>query len=341
MRPWYERRGNRIQWGFPMAAIGQLNVETECFRVAASVTCAIMELYQLKTFLVIARTRNLTRAAAELHASQPTVSGQLKSLEEELGLALFERTARGMKLTEAGQRLCQKAQELIDRATEFTDLAASLAQNAPSRCRVGLNTTATALRVPQLVTVLSEFAPHLHLELHQNQSHAILLDIARGNLDAGFFFGACAQTGLTHAKLAEVDLALVGPEAWSSTLAQASWEELLRSPWVLPPETCPFFRTTTELLSPTGQWPSNRVIADDEATTLGLVRAEAGIALLPTSMLEGERGIAILRPAAAQIALSFAWQAGRTEAPLLQPVLHAIERIWRSSPAATAEPTCP
>ncbi|HEY5961824.1 MAG TPA: LysR family transcriptional regulator, partial [Polyangiaceae bacterium] len=79
-----------------------------------------MELYQLKTFLVIARTGNLTRAASELHASQPTVSGQLKALEDELGLTLFERTTRGMKLTEAGNRLRNKAQELTDLATELT-----------------------------------------------------------------------------------------------------------------------------------------------------------------------------------------------------------------------------
>lgn len=57
-----------------------------------------MELYQLKTFLIIARTGNLTRAATELHASQPTVSGQLKALEEELNVVLFERTPRGMVL---------------------------------------------------------------------------------------------------------------------------------------------------------------------------------------------------------------------------------------------------
>ena len=63
-----------------------------------------MELYQLRTFLAIADEANLTRAAERVHTSAPAVSAQLKALEEELGVRLFERTPKGMVLTPAGER---------------------------------------------------------------------------------------------------------------------------------------------------------------------------------------------------------------------------------------------
>ncbi len=288
-----------------------------------------MELYQLKTFLVIARTGNLTRAAAELHASQPTLSGQLKALEDELSVTLFVRTPRGMELSLAGKRLRDKAQEVTDRATELAVLAASLAHDSPARCRVGLNTTATALRLPQLVAILAGTAPRLSLELHQGQTNTIIEDVARGELDAGFFFGRCAQAGIASSRLAEVELAIVGPAAWKRALTRASWEDLMEKSWVLPPETCPFYGKTRELLLPLGRWPSDRVIADDEATTLDLVRAQAGIALLPASMVEGEKGVHIVRRTQTQIELAFAWQGARSEASQLRPVLRALGQIWQ------------
>jgi DNA-binding transcriptional LysR family regulator len=287
-----------------------------------------MELYQLKTFLVIARTGNLTRAATELHASQPTVSGQLKALEEELNVVLFERTPRGMVLTEAGQRLRDKAQEVTDSVAEFTLLAASLTQNSPLCCKVGVNTTATALRIAELVGVLATIAPQLRLELHHGQSHKILDDIARGTLDVGFFFGRCDPSKLNSSKLLDVSLAVVGPEAWQPELANASWVVLLEKPWVMPPETCPFYEVTLQLQRSTSKRQSHSISADDESTMLELVRAEAGVALLPASMVEGQNGVTILRHTQTTLELAFAWSITQGDAPHIRPVRTALERIW-------------
>ena len=62
-----------------------------------------MELYQLRSFRAVARIRNLARAAKELKISQSALSTQVRALEEELGLRLFERSARGMRLTDEGR----------------------------------------------------------------------------------------------------------------------------------------------------------------------------------------------------------------------------------------------
>ena len=73
-----------------------------------------MELYQLKTFVTVAEESHLTRAAERLNTSQPALSAHIKALEDELGLPLFERTAKGMKLTHAGSVLQSKAQAALD-----------------------------------------------------------------------------------------------------------------------------------------------------------------------------------------------------------------------------------
>ena len=77
-----------------------------------------MELYQLKTFVVVAEEGHLTRASERLHASQPTVSAHIKALEEELETKLFSRTPKGMRLTEAGERLKGKAGAVLQRTEE-------------------------------------------------------------------------------------------------------------------------------------------------------------------------------------------------------------------------------
>ena len=75
-----------------------------------------MELRVLKYFLAVAREENITKAAALLHLTQPTLSRQLMQLEEELGVQLFRRSRYHIELTEEGMLLRRRAQELVDLA---------------------------------------------------------------------------------------------------------------------------------------------------------------------------------------------------------------------------------
>ena len=72
-----------------------------------------MELYQLRSFAAVAELGHLTRAAEKLHISQPALSAQIKALEDELGVALFERVSSGMVLTSAGRKLLPEAQKVV------------------------------------------------------------------------------------------------------------------------------------------------------------------------------------------------------------------------------------
>ena len=85
-----------------------------------------MELYQLRSFAAVAELGHLTRAAEKLHISQPALSAQIKALEDELDLTLFERTSTGMTLTAAGKRLLAEADKILAASQTFEAEARAL-----------------------------------------------------------------------------------------------------------------------------------------------------------------------------------------------------------------------
>ena len=72
-----------------------------------------MDIHQLKTFVAVAREGSITRASELLHLSQPAASAHIKAIEDAVGLALFDRTPRGMSLTHEGRRLLAKAEQTL------------------------------------------------------------------------------------------------------------------------------------------------------------------------------------------------------------------------------------
>ena len=96
-----------------------------------------MELYQLRSFAAVAEFAHLTRAAEKLHISQPAVSAQIKALEDELGVVLFERTPSGMVLTSAGRKLLPEAEKVIAAAQVLRSRARAIKGEVSGRVRVG------------------------------------------------------------------------------------------------------------------------------------------------------------------------------------------------------------
>src|SRR4051812_22994054 len=77
-----------------------------------------VELRHLRYFVAVAQEQNVTRAAARLHVSQPPLSRQIRDLEHELGVALFEHTAKAVRLTDAGRIFLTEAQAVLRRSDE-------------------------------------------------------------------------------------------------------------------------------------------------------------------------------------------------------------------------------
>ena len=85
-----------------------------------------MSLSQIRCFVAVAREQNVGRAAVRLHVSQPPLSRQIRSLEDELGRELFERTPRGMRLLPAGEVFLEHAQRILDEVSAAVDAVRTL-----------------------------------------------------------------------------------------------------------------------------------------------------------------------------------------------------------------------
>ncbi len=146
-----------------------------------------MEIYQLRTFVTVARERSITRASELLFLSQPAVSAHIKAMEDELGLALFERTSRGMSPTDHGTKLLPKAEQILALHQELVDEARRIKGGVSGKIRVGSNRTTSALVMGKLLTRLAETAPDLEVALKYGNSAEILRSLRNSALDAGFY----------------------------------------------------------------------------------------------------------------------------------------------------------
>jgi DNA-binding transcriptional LysR family regulator len=98
----------------------------------------LMDLKRVRAFLAVADALSVTKAAQQLHISQPPLSRAIHQLEEELGVTLFVRHAHGVTLTEAGRQLLEKARALDDAASEFTVTAKQMSYSGQPQIRVGI-----------------------------------------------------------------------------------------------------------------------------------------------------------------------------------------------------------
>ncbi|MCW5137210.1 LysR family transcriptional regulator [Burkholderia cenocepacia] len=129
-----------------------------------------MDLTLLRAFATVAREGNLTRAAAQLHLTQPAVSLQIKHLQETLGVALFTRTSRGLALTRDGQTLLPHAERALAAAADVQRAAAALRHEVRGRLRIGTILDPGFLRLGGFLRALVETHPQIETALRHGMS---------------------------------------------------------------------------------------------------------------------------------------------------------------------------
>ena len=139
-------------------------------------------LRQLDLFAAVARTRSLTRAAQEVHLTQPAVSMQLKQLEQAVGLPLLEPAGRGIQLTEAGREFAQHVEELLERVEHLEEVAARWRGVRSGRIRLGVVSTAKYF-VPKLLAQFLRTHPGVDFRMTIHNRGQILEELRANTLD--------------------------------------------------------------------------------------------------------------------------------------------------------------
>lgn len=142
-----------------------------------------MEISWVEVFLAVAEELHFSRAAKRRHLSQPAVSKQIRQLEEHLGLTLFERTRRAVRLTPAGASLVPAARQSLDAVQRMQRLATDLRTGELGQLRVGFTPTAPSDLLPELVRRFRKRHPGVSVELVEMSSQDQRRALASGTLD--------------------------------------------------------------------------------------------------------------------------------------------------------------
>jgi len=141
-----------------------------------------MEVRVLRYFLEAAREESITKAAARLHISQPTLSKQLKDLEEELGQRLFVRTNYCIRLTDAGMLLRKRAEDILDMVDKTTEEFRMLDEDISGDIHIGCAESDGIKYLARCLNVLRQNYPRIRYHLHSGSTEDI-----SGRLDSGLF----------------------------------------------------------------------------------------------------------------------------------------------------------
>lgn len=292
----------------------------------------------LRAFVTVARLGSVSRAAEQLHLTQPAISLKLKQLQQNLELTLFERRPQGLVLTNDGHALLPVAETALAGVYAFEQMASRLHSTPHGTLRIGTIVDPEFIRLGAFLRRLMAHAPQLETELHHGMSGSVLARVASGELDVGFYLAPPGQ-GSSHAALACRELThfhyhVVAPVGWEGQLADTRWEAIARLPWIVTPEDSAHHRLLHAVLAPSGTTPNRVAQVDQEACMLDLVRAGVGLSLVRDALAmieQQESGLAVADNIRLPCALSFIWRHDREDEPAINAALSTLDGIWPAS----------
>jgi DNA-binding transcriptional LysR family regulator len=145
----------------------------------------MIEIIKIETFLSAAETLNFSDTAKQLHISQPAVSHQIKTLEQELGVTLFDRRSGRLRLTDAGRILLPWARRLLHDMSNMQAMMASLEEEVLGNLCIVCSTTAGKYILPQLAARFLHRYPGIQVSIPACASEQVALNLLEGNAHLG------------------------------------------------------------------------------------------------------------------------------------------------------------
>jgi DNA-binding transcriptional LysR family regulator len=296
-----------------------------------------MDLTLLRAFVTVARVGNLTRAATQLHLTQPAVSLQIKNLQETLGIALFARTAHGLALTRDGQALLPLAERALAAAGDVERAAAALHQEVRGRLRIGTILDPDFLRLGGFLKQLVERYPQIEPVLQHGMSGWVAEQVRAGELDVGYYIGQPAEEGMPEglfhsATLTRFQYRVLAPAGWKDRVNRAhDWLALAALPWIWTPPASAHHRLLSRRFSEAGVSPVKVAEVDQETSMLDLVKSGVGLTLVrdATAIAEAHaHALTIVEGVTVPTELTFVALAARMEEPAITAAIKLVEAQW-------------
>lgn len=263
-----------------------------------------MELRQLRHFVAVAEELHFGRAAGRLHMTQPPLSQSIQALEADLGVQLFSRTKRTVRLTPIGKEWLPHARRVLDDAAGLPDLARRLSRGEVGRLRIAFVSFVGYSFLPRLVSRFKQSFPEVEIELNEATSNVQIDDLLAGELDIGLMIpppNRAVPAPLGYVPIRSEELVVAMPAAWVDGNAREgsiSFADLRDRPLVLFPRTgAPVLHDlVTRLYADHGAQPVIGQSAMQMQTIINLVAEGMGLAFVPGAMRSlSPAGVSYLR----------------------------------------------
>lgn len=290
-----------------------------------------VSLRQLQYLVAVADTRSFRRAAEACHVAQPSLSAQVALAEELLGLQVFERDRRGVRITPAGEVLVQQARQVLVAASDLRDLAQQHSDPFRGTLRLGVIPTVGPYLLPELTPALARTFPDLTLLWIEERTSALVQQISDGALDGAIL--------ALEADIGQCEYALLGRDPF--VLAASPTHPLMKS---RKPATLQELNGTSLMLLDDGHCFRDQAAslctrtgakkmslrATSLSTLVQMASTGTGVTLIPALALPVENRRSQLRvrtfaPPVPGRTLVLAWRRGSALRPALSRVADTIQ----------------
>ncbi|WP_194725951.1 LysR family transcriptional regulator [Noviherbaspirillum malthae] len=296
-----------------------------------------MEIYQLRTFVTVAKLGHITKAADALHVTQPAVTGHIKALEQELGIALFERSHGRISLTKAGEILLPEVEKTLHAFNATLVRAKEIKGEITGRVIVGTVSDPDFLRLGSFLNGLMTSLPLLDIKTRSTHAVAVLEGVTTKKMTAGFHIGTVSSPELASLPLRSVRYRVIAPTAFAERLPGCGWGDVAAMPWIGAPEKSHIHQLLLMLFGQHGLQPNIVMETDELNSPHSLVRAGLGFTLLreDLALAAAARGdVVIWGHATIGTQLSFVYRADMEIEPMIVGMLAVLRNTWNLADGA-------
>jgi DNA-binding transcriptional LysR family regulator len=243
-----------------------------------------VELRQLRYFVAVAEERHFGRAAKRLRLSQPPLSAQIKGLEEELGVKLFQRSTRQVALTDAGRTFLERAEGILEAVEEAKEAAKGADEGVRGRLEIGFISSATLGLLPPAIRLFRERFGGVEIELRELTSAQQIDALYAGEIRVGLVRLPLRAPGIRFEPLQEESFLVALPSGHPlEALESVPLEAMVDQPLIFfTRQLMPSLHAQiVELFQRVGAFPNVVQHAVHLQTIVGLVASDVGLAILP------------------------------------------------------------
>jgi LysR family hydrogen peroxide-inducible transcriptional activator len=271
-----------------------------------------MELHQLRYLAAVAETHHFTAAADLCHVTQPTLSHQIKKLEEEVGEPLLQRRRKGAFLTPLGERIHRHALEILRGVESVREAASDFSQQVQGSLKVGVIPTIAPYLMPELLRLAQKRHPGIVFHLTEEPTEHLLASLGRGGLDIAILSPPIANDGLQTHDLFEDEFLLALPVRHAMAKSKKlTLRALQEQPMILMNDAHCLRGQTISFCQRAGFSPKVLIQSSQLDTVLGMVETGQGISLVPAMARKSFRHRKVvlrsLRPEKLSRKISLAW----------------------------------